>query len=213
MEIQKATTCARIERWSLRLIPYNFKIHHIPGITNIADYISRHAVQEIQKGQDYVEEYVNSIVDYNLSLSVKLEALIQATQEDEDLNNVKKILQTDKCHDDKLRAYYNIRSELSTTNDGLILYGSRIVIPYSLQNEIISVAHQGHQGKEKTKKLLKQYVWFPQMNVKAEKFIDKCHVCNVNSEKTQYEPLAMSPLPNGVWEELATDFHGPLPSG
>ena len=23
----------------------------------------------------------------------------------------------------------------------------------------------------------------------------------------------MSPLPNGAWEQLSTDFHGPLPSG
>ena len=125
----KAKTCARIERWSLRLIPFNFKIKHIPGISNKADYISRHAIQEVKKGSDYVEEYINSVVDYNMSLNVRLESLIQATLEDEMLNKVKIMLKNETCDDDSLKPFYNIRTELLVTSDGLILYGKRIVIP------------------------------------------------------------------------------------
>ena len=33
----KAKKCARIERWSLRLMLFKFKINHIPGISNISD--------------------------------------------------------------------------------------------------------------------------------------------------------------------------------
>lgn len=33
---------ARIERWALRLIPFDFTIIHRPGKGNIADYLSRH---------------------------------------------------------------------------------------------------------------------------------------------------------------------------
>ena len=39
---------ARIERWSLRLLPFNFKIEHQPGEMNIADYFSRNALKEIR---------------------------------------------------------------------------------------------------------------------------------------------------------------------
>ena len=113
----KAKTCARIERWSLRLIPFKFKIKHIPGISNIADYISRHAIREVRKGSDYVEEYINSLVDYNMTLNVRLESLIQATCEDEVLNRVKRMLSLDSCDDDSLKPYFNIRTELSVTSD------------------------------------------------------------------------------------------------
>ena len=91
----KAKTCARIERWSLRLIPFKFKINHIPGISNIADYISRHATQEVLKGTDYVEEYVNSLVDYNLPLNIRLESIIQATKDDPVLTKLKELLSND----------------------------------------------------------------------------------------------------------------------
>ncbi|CAF1005479.1 unnamed protein product [Brachionus calyciflorus] len=33
---------ARIQRWELRIYPYNFKVIHTPGLGNIADFLSRH---------------------------------------------------------------------------------------------------------------------------------------------------------------------------
>ena len=209
----KAKTCARIERWSLRLIPYKFKINHIPGITNIADYISRHATSEVKNGLDYVVEYVNSLVDFNLPMNIKMDLLLLETEKDQTLNKVKIMLDSDKCIEESMSTYFNIRAELSVSSEGLVLYGNSIVIPLALQEEVINVAHQSHQGKEKTKQLLNQFVWFKNMNSRVDKFIERCHICNCNSEKKSFQPLQMSVMPSGVWEELATDFHGPLPSG
>ena len=60
---------------------------------------------------------------------------------------------------------------------------------------------------------MNQFVWFTQLSTKVDLFVESCHVCNSNSEKKSFQPLIMSPLPNGAWEQLSTDFHGPLPSG
>ena len=38
----KSKPCARIERWVLRLQPYNFQVQYKPGPTNQADFLSRH---------------------------------------------------------------------------------------------------------------------------------------------------------------------------
>ena len=36
----------RIERWTWRLLTYDFKIRHVPGIRNPVDYLSRHPVED-----------------------------------------------------------------------------------------------------------------------------------------------------------------------
>ena len=79
----------------------------------MADYISKHATQEVLKGTDYVEEYVNSLVDYNLPLNMRLDSIIQATQDDPILTKLKELLSRDSWDDDdkSLKLYFNIRSE------------------------------------------------------------------------------------------------------
>ena len=83
----------------------------------------------------------------------------------------------------RLIEVFEWRSELSISSDDLILYGNRIIIPTKLQPDIIKIAHQSHQGKEKTKQLLNQFVWFAHLSSKVDSFIDDCHTCNSNSEK------------------------------
>lgn len=62
---------ARNERWSLRLMPYNFKIRHRPGKTNPADYLSRHPVFSHDTHTDDVEDYVNYLLSSNIPKTVK----------------------------------------------------------------------------------------------------------------------------------------------
>ena len=55
----KTTPPARLERWNLRLQPYNFKVRYEPGKTNPADYISRHPLQDQPlRERNIAKEYV-----------------------------------------------------------------------------------------------------------------------------------------------------------
>lgn len=102
---------------------------------------------------------------------------------------------------------------MSNTGEGLVLKENLIVIPADLQQSLIQIAHEAHQGILKTRVLLQRFVWFPNLNQLVEKFVKACSVCQGNSEKVQLEPLKTSKLPDGPWLELAADFYGPLPSG
>jgi hypothetical protein len=210
----KSKPSARIERWGLRLLPFSFNIRHESGESNIADYFSRNAINEIKQSGDSVEHYINMLVDYQLPLSIKLEAVKESSNADETLSLVKEFIKGAKVDLENvaLKPFVSFRSEFSITEEGLVLKGNLIVIPADLQQLFVQIAHEAHQGMLKTRALLQRFVWFPNLNQMVEKFVKACSVCQANSEKVQLEPLKTSKLPDGPWLELAADFHGPLPS-
>ena len=62
-----------------------------------------------------------------------------------------------------------MKDELAVSASGnLILRGTRIVIPKSLQEHVVNLAHEGHQGLVKTKSLLRENVWFPNIDKLVE---------------------------------------------
>ena len=53
--------------------------------------------------------------------------------------------------------------------NGLIFRFNQIVIPPSFQNTVINAAHcLGHLGMTKTKQILREKYWFPDMNKMTE---------------------------------------------
>jgi hypothetical protein len=94
------------------------------------------------------------------------------------------------------------------------LRGQRILIPASLQQQVIQLAHVGHRGIVSTKKLLRSKVYFPNMDRLVENALTQCMACQAVTPTHQVEPLKMSPLHAAAeWTELSADFAGPLPDG
>lgn len=58
-----------------------------------------------------------------------------------------------------------------------IIYCWEVVIPKSLQNEILSLFHEQHVGIIRTKMLIRSYCWWPGINNDIEKFIASCEIC------------------------------------
>jgi hypothetical protein len=56
---KRTKSSARIERWVLRLQPYSFKVIYRTGVTNPADYLSRHPTQTSCKQQKMTEGYMS----------------------------------------------------------------------------------------------------------------------------------------------------------
>ena len=113
-----------------------------------------------------------------------------------------------------LLSYKRIKDELTVTAaDDTVLRGTRIVVPHSLQVRAISLAHEGHQGVVKTKKLIREKVWFPGIDRQVETMIAGCLPCQAVVPNHTQEPLCMSELPSSPWEKVGVDFCGPFPSG
>ena len=103
-------------------------------------------------------------------------------------------------------------SELSEVQ-GVVLRDSRIVMPVSLRDHVIQLAHEGHQGVVKTKQRLRTKVWWPGIDKQAENYCKSCIDCMTVSQPDPPRPVSMTKFPDKPWSFLATDILGPLPTG
>ena len=205
---------ARIERWSLRLQPYNFSVVYRSGITNPADYMSRHPANPSCACDD-VEEYINLITHSAIPNALSLAEVAEATKNDPTLqkviavvrsNNWKSLAKDDDCD---VKKYLQLKNELTVSNDDIILKNNKIVLPNSLRKQAIDLAHVGHQGIVKTTQLIREKVWFPGIDKFVESLVKDCIYCQAAVLSPAAEPLNMTPLPNAVWSHLSVDFSGP----
>ena len=167
---------ARIERWVLRLQPYDFSVCHIPGKSNIADALSRLTVSN-QGGSDRDEEAIRLIVEGSAPCAMSIQEIEAASAIDSELRTVRECVQL-AAWENLPDAYRNVRMELSVLGQ-LVLRGQRIVMPTDLRRQTLKLAHEGHQGIVKVKERLRSKVWWPGMDKEAEKFCRSCHACQV----------------------------------
>ena len=68
--------------------------------------------------------------------------------------------------------FHKLKDELTVHNNAqLILRGSRLILPQSLRKKAIELAHEGHQGIVKTKRLLREKIWFPNVDKTVESIV------------------------------------------
>ena len=144
---------------------------------------------------------------------VTKEKLITETKRDENLQKLIQLIRMSRGRDKYLREqpelnkFRRVLDELSVTEEGLILRNHRIVIPTSLQEQIVNLAHEGHQGIIRTKQLIREHVWFGNIDKMVEDKIANCPACQCNSDTTHIEPLIMSEIPSRPWQYISVDFY------
>ena len=210
---------ARIERWVLRMQPYEMNVVYRPGHDNPADYLSRHPVtiKPSSREEKVAEEYLNYVVETSTPKAMTAELVATETAQDATIQAVIKALITNNWYTDEgdkstFHALFSCRSELSVHDSGILLKGQRIVLPESLQVRAVQIAHTGHQGIVKTAALLREKVWFRNLQSLVEKTVKACHSCQIATPSPAREPLNMSKLPQAPWTEVSADF-GQLPNG
>ena len=103
-----------------------------------------------------------------------------------------------------VKPYYAVRYELSVQN-GLLMRGSRLVIPADLQAEVLHRLHSSHQGIARSRGRAKESVWWPGLSKQMEEVVRKCPEC-IKNQPPSTEPLLSTPLPSLPWQRVATDL-------
>ena len=189
-----------------------------PGKESPCDYGSRHPPEFKEFTQKEKEDWaieseediqVNCILQELIPSAIPMSVLQSETANDVVLQKVKEdIVNRKKCRKD-LTSYVGVFRELSYVN-GLVLRGSKIVVPEKLQGEVIGLAHEAHLGMDKTVALIRETMWFPKMHEKVCRYVESCRGCLAAISHTPPVPLQPNLLPEKPWQMLHADFKGPI---
>ena len=170
------------------------------------------------------EQYLNYVSANAVPKTMTLDEIKAATRDDEALSLCMKAIKSREWEKvikearnseiaEILKSLKVVKDELTVNaSSDLILRNNRIVVPTSLRERIVEIAHEGHQGVVKTKQLLRGKVWFPGIDRIVERRIKQCIPCQATSMSNLCDPVNMSELPSGPWINVSVDF-ADLPSG
>ena len=203
----------RVQRFRMRLMRFTYTISHVPGKNlTVADTLSRAPVtlptSEEMQFSTSVEAYVNLVLQGLPATEKRLEQILQAQKQDAVCCKLIKYCQEGWPQKNLIpgpvKPYVHVAAELTVQND-LLLRGSRIVIPVSLQPEILEKLHIAHQGIHKCWQRAQQSVWWLGLNRQFTDLVYNCRKCC--KDRSQHpEPLIPSEFLSLPWQKLATDL-------
>ena len=178
-------TAARLQRYAL-LAGYQYDmVYRKTSDHGNANGLSRLPINspatEADADGDAVETFHVSQFD---PWHVTAEQVRRETRRDPTLAAVYQAVQTgdfSACTDH--RPYYHRRSEL-TSHQGCLLWGARVIIPPSLQRNVLDELHSSHCGIVHTKELARSYVWWPKIDHDIESCVSSCSNCHQHRHPT-----------------------------
>ncbi|CAD5231829.1 unnamed protein product [Bursaphelenchus xylophilus] len=216
-------TAARLRRWALRLIGYDFTIEYIKTDQfGQADCLSR-LIQAARSDEDpeletviasfeVLEREINEVITENLSTYTTQSEFIQATKADPLfqtlIQRISKGWKTSDKDDPLLRPYVLIKDSLSEVK-GILLYDDRVMIPKAYRKKVIEKLHQAHPGITRMKKLARSHFYWPQMGKDIEMAVKGCQHCIDTANTPRKIPLQPWPETQKPWSRIHLDFAEP----
>ncbi|KAL5488608.1 hypothetical protein EMCRGX_G017577 [Ephydatia muelleri] len=103
-----------------------------------------------------------------------------------------------------LEDYRRISSSLSAIH-GCLLYGSRVVIPRSLQAPVLHILHLGHFGMQRMKQLARTAVYWPRIDEDIVNLCHRCSTCAEHQSRPPKQPNDPWMLPEKPWSRIHLD--------
>lgn len=193
---------------------FSFEVEFVPGKNlEIADALSRAPTRE-EKSTDVLSvEEVNAFVFgvlSELSESDQFQLVAEEHAKDETCRTLCRYLREgwpgSTSMSNVLRPYWQDRATLSVCR-GVLMHGTRLVVPNSLQNRMLSLLHEGHQGIVRCRARARESVWWPGLSSQLATVVGDCRVYSQFRDQPS-EPMIPTQTPNRPWQRVAADiFH------
>ena len=91
-------------------------------------------------------------------------------------------------------------------DDGLIVYGCRLLIPTAMHREVLTSLHESHQGSVCTKERARLVVYWPGLDNDIDNVLSSCKQCQDHLPSNPRELIPFKPRPSRPFQELSVDF-------
>ncbi|CAF4267456.1 unnamed protein product [Rotaria sp. Silwood2] len=163
-------------------------------------------LNDTNNNKKLTSDSLNTSVEENRIIPFSMEQLIQAQQDDSYakniLNNIKK--------------YKNY-----IIKENLLMRRLNPPVPYvprgDIRQTILSIYHDtaangAHFGRDKTLHKIKTRYFWPSMYKDIDNYVKSCILCAQYNPRRQKSHGTLRPIkpPDGVWQLVSMDFHGPI---
>lgn len=191
---------------------------HISAAKNKGpDAVSRYPTPTNSGEEDSTSNFVDemsieaeaSATLYSTSNLISWDMVKAATETDETLSKLKSLLQegipTIQNLPKDLRPFHQYASQLYTI-DNVIMLGTRIVIPKSLQHEILLSLHAAHQGINSMCQRASESVFWPGISTDITRIRNECVDCHRISKSYAMEPPVEISQPEYPFQQICCDY-------
>ena len=106
--------------------------------------------------------------------------------------------------DDPAAKFRKLSDSLSSCH-GCLLYGSRLVIPSSLRQQVLQILHTSHLGMQRMKQLARTAVYWPNIDSDVVDLCRGCVACAEHQNAPPKSPVHPWILPEKPWSRLHID--------
>ena len=202
---------ARLQRWAVFLLGYQYTLEFRSTTKHCnADAFSRlpRAETEYTLGKEASAFNVHQLEEL---APITPKQLVAATAADPVLCRVLRY-----CRDGwpttvakELQPYQQKEAELGL-EAGCVFRGTQVVIPTSLQSQVLTELHTSHPDIVRMKGLAWSRVWWPGLSKDIEERVQGCEACQSQRKQPPPVPLHPWPLTREPWERIHIDFAGPM---
>ena len=206
----------RLQRLKMKVMGYAFTAEWVKGAQNNApDALSRNPVSD-PKPEELLAEglaspaEVRALTNSGHHASLRLTDLRHIAEQDDEYQQLKHYIEVGfpQKRDQmptKCQGYWNVRNQL-TVDDGLIIFGCRLLIPVKLRQSALHQLHDAHQGTVRTKSRARLIVYWPGMDKDIDNITLACKSCQDVLPSHPPEPMVEKQRPSRPFQELAADF-------
>ena len=213
----------RTEKIKIRHQDIRYHLVYQKGSDNTADFLSRHAkpwkyIPKQEKGEaNELNRFLYIIHALPVMDALGVKEIAEETAKDQILSKLQKLISAGYSRipktDIQLRPFRKILHEITYLANGTLLKDDRIILPTSLHNKAIKLAHLGaHPGQKRLKSRLRSHFYITDLDEQVKRYADDCLRCQAFTDKQTKEPIQPNRVPDKCWEEVSVDLFGPLPS-